>query len=90
MKTTRLVILAAVILAILAISWKSKKADAKVWIATKPGELYKFKLKTLSGEEITLEKFKGKKLLLVNVAERMWFYSSTKTCRPYTKSTKIN
>lgn len=71
--TTILVIVVAVIVALLAISWKSKKADTKVWIATKPGELYTFKLKTLSGEEITLEKFKGKKLLLVNVASECGF-----------------
>lgn len=32
------------------------------------GSLYDFKLKTLDGQEITLGKFKGKKLLLVNVA----------------------
>ena len=30
--------------------------------------IYDFKLKTLDGEEITLAKFKGKKMLLVNVA----------------------
>ncbi len=32
-----------------------------------------FKLKTLSGEEITLSKFKGKKMLLVNVASECGF-----------------
>lgn len=53
---------------ILAVSWKLKGNSKKVWIASKPGEIYKFKLKTLTGEDITLEKFKGKKMLLVNVA----------------------
>src|SRR5688572_15308047 len=30
--------------------------------------IYDFKLKTLDGQEITLAKFKGKKILIVNVA----------------------
>ena len=34
------------------------------------GNVYEFKLKTLEGEEISLSKFKGKKLLLVNVASK--------------------
>lgn len=34
------------------------------------GSVYDFKLKTLEGEEINLGKFKGKKLLLVNVASK--------------------
>lgn len=32
------------------------------------GSIYDFKLKTLDGQDITLAKFKGKKMLLVNVA----------------------
>ncbi len=35
--------------------------------------IYDFKLKTLSGEEITLAKFKGKKMLLINVASQCGF-----------------
>lgn len=35
--------------------------------------IYDFKLKTLSGEEISLSKFKGKKMLLVNVASECGF-----------------
>jgi glutathione peroxidase len=38
-----------------------------------PQSIYDFKLKTLSGEEITLAKFKGKKLLIVNVASQCGF-----------------
>lgn len=34
----------------------------------KPLSIYDFKLKTLDGKEITLAKFKGKKMLIVNVA----------------------
>ncbi len=40
---------------------KSKKLPANQ-------KIYDFKLKTLDGQEISLDKFKGKKLLLVNVA----------------------
>jgi glutathione peroxidase len=36
--------------------------------APSPKSVYDFKLRTLEGEEISLAKFKGKKLLLVNVA----------------------
>ncbi len=35
--------------------------------------IYDFKVKTLSGEEITLAKYKGKKMLLVNVASECGF-----------------
>jgi glutathione peroxidase len=35
--------------------------------------VYDFKLKTLDGEEISLSKYKGKKLLLVNVASKCGF-----------------
>jgi len=35
--------------------------------------VYDFKLKTLQGEEVTLAKYKGKKLLLVNVASECGF-----------------
>jgi glutathione peroxidase len=37
------------------------------------GSVYDFKLKTLDGEEISLSKYKGKKLLLVNVASKCGF-----------------
>lgn len=62
--------IAALLLVIIlaAISWTNRRYDKKVYVATKPDALYKFKLKTIDGQEITLEKFKGKKLLLVNVA----------------------
>jgi len=38
-----------------------------------PKSIYDFKLKTLDGEEITLAKFKGKKMLLINVASECGF-----------------
>ncbi len=34
------------------------------------GSIYDFKLKTLEGEDISLSKFKGKKMLLINVASK--------------------
>lgn len=37
------------------------------------GSVYDFKLKTLDGQDISLSKFKGKKLLLVNVASKCGF-----------------
>ncbi|MDI9341330.1 MAG: glutathione peroxidase [Sediminibacterium sp.] len=35
-----------------------------------PSSIYDFKLKTLEGEDISLSKFKGKKMLLINVASK--------------------
>lgn len=70
MKTIAIVVVCGLAV-FLAVSWKlksDKKANAATKPATKPNALYTFKVKTLAGEEITLDKFKGKKLLLVNVA----------------------
>jgi glutathione peroxidase len=39
----------------------------------KTKSIYDFKLKTIDGEEITLKKFKGKKMLLINVASECGF-----------------
>lgn len=50
----------------------SKTNNATESILVK-GSIYDFKLKTLDGQEITLGKFKGKKLLLVNVASKCGF-----------------
>lgn len=36
----------------------------------KTGSFYDFKMKTIDGEEVSLEKYKGKVLLVVNVASR--------------------
>jgi glutathione peroxidase len=35
-----------------------------------PATIYDFKVKTIEGQEISLSKFKGKKLLLINVASK--------------------
>jgi glutathione peroxidase len=67
MKTAGIIAL-LVIVVLAVVSWTGKKTDNKVYVASKPDALYTFKLKTIEGEEITLGKFKGKKLLLVNVA----------------------
>jgi len=42
------------------------------------GNVYDFKLKTLEGKDISLSQFKGKKLLLVNVASKCGFTSQYK------------
>lgn len=52
--------------ALVMLSWKAKKPSLP--LTPLPTKIYSFKLKTLDGQEITLEKFKGKKMLLVNVA----------------------
>ena len=46
----------------------SISAGKKNGFASGNSAIYSFKLKTLDGEEISLLKFKGKKMLLVNVA----------------------
>lgn len=59
------------ITAIVAVFWAgtTTKKAAKQPMRT----IYDFKLKTIDGEEITLAKFKGKKMLLINVASECGF-----------------
>src|SRR6218665_3430448 len=57
-------------LAIAALAIVSIAAAVKPKATTAKGSAYDFKLKTLDGENISLAKFKGKKLLLVNVASK--------------------
>lgn len=65
MKITASILLSG-LLAVTAISWKStNKSNSAL---PKAEGIYQFKVKTIDGQEISLEKFKGKKLLLVNVA----------------------
>lgn len=65
MKTLAILIFSS-LLAITAISWK--KENRTMTSLPKSSGIYQFKLKTIDGQEISLEKFKGKKMLLVNVA----------------------
>lgn len=70
MTTTFLKFLVPVLLiggAFLFWSFRSSKFSAP------KGSVYDFKIKTLEGEEISLSKYKGKKLLLVNVASKCGF-----------------
>jgi glutathione peroxidase len=66
MRMTVLLITAAVVLiAITAFTLRRKNAR---WQGPVPTSVHEFTLRTLEGEEISLSKFKGKKMLLVNVA----------------------
>jgi glutathione peroxidase len=60
-KLSVLILVTAAVIISIAATTKKKKTNAGT-------SVYDFKLKTLDGEEISLAKFKGKKLLLVNVA----------------------
>jgi glutathione peroxidase len=53
------------------VSSESKLTTTETVLAK--GSIYDFKLKTLEGQEIDLSKFKGKKMLLVNVASKCGF-----------------
>lgn len=61
------VVLVAGLAAFLFISASTKKVAEKSELSSVTS-VYDFKLKTIDGEEISLSKFKGKKMLLVNVA----------------------
>jgi glutathione peroxidase len=69
MKKSILKISALFLLAtILTIFWAGTTNKTKTSNSLVKGSIYDFKLKTIDGEEITLAKFKGKKMLLINVA----------------------
>jgi glutathione peroxidase len=68
MKTSVLKPFSLLVIAALAIV--SIAATLRRPAITAKGSVYDFKLKTLDGEEVSLAKFKGKKLLLVNVASK--------------------
>lgn len=68
MKTSALnifILISIVAIAAFSISAAIKRPSKVVGTT---GSIYDFKLKTLDGDEITLAKFKGKKMLIVNVA----------------------
>jgi glutathione peroxidase len=56
------------ITAIVAIFWAGTPNKTNTNKTLVKGSVYDFKLKTIDGAEISLSKFKGKKLLLINVA----------------------
>jgi glutathione peroxidase len=68
MKKYILSIASITFLAIIAISATLKKTNSTNLAMINKGSIYDFKLKTLDGKDISLAAFKGKKLLLVNVA----------------------
>lgn len=57
---TLLTLIASSLLIVASLSWKKATPNLS--------GIYQFKVKTIEGKEITLEKFKGKKMLIVNVA----------------------
>lgn len=57
---TFITLITSALLIVASLGWK--KATPKA------SGIYQFKVKTIDGKEITLEKFKGKKMLIVNVA----------------------
>src|SRR2546423_37560 len=59
---------AAVILIALAIIISYSATSKKKKAGSGKASIYEFTLKTLDGQELSLSKFKGKKMLLVNVA----------------------
>jgi glutathione peroxidase len=62
MKTKTLYTLALATLIVISLAWKNK--------SDKTSAIYSFKLKTLEGKETSLAEYKGKKMLLVNVASQ--------------------
>lgn len=74
-KTVKLSVILCVALAfIISIAATTSKAEKRSLV--KGGakiSIYDFKMKTLDGQEISLSKFKGKKMLIVNVASECGF-----------------
>lgn len=68
LKLSVFLVIAAV--AVISIAATKKRTAPRSAALTPKGSAYDFKLKTIDGEEISLAKFKGKKLLLVNVASQ--------------------
>lgn len=68
MKKNILKIASIAIIAIIAVSATFKKNEPTNLAMTNKASIYDFKLKALDGKDISLATFKGKKLLLVNVA----------------------
>jgi glutathione peroxidase len=63
-----------IVLAVVAISFAfSKKDSVNETTAIDAKNIYEFKVNTIDGEEISLEKYKGKVVLIVNVASKCGF-----------------
>jgi glutathione peroxidase len=58
----------SLITAIVTLFWAGTTFKKENSTTMSKGSIYDFKLKTIDGEEISLSKFKGKKMLLINVA----------------------
>jgi glutathione peroxidase len=53
--------------AVIAVSFTLRKRKV-TWDGPVPASVHEFKMRTIDGEEISLSKFKGRKMLIVNVA----------------------
>ncbi|MEO6304795.1 MAG: glutathione peroxidase [Bacteroidia bacterium] len=61
------------ITAVATIFWAGTTNKSNVRSIERMATIYDFKLKTIDGEEITLARFKGKKMLLINTASECGF-----------------
>jgi glutathione peroxidase len=45
-------------------------------LITAPPSIYTFKVQNIDGKTLDLKKYKGKKVLIVNTAIKMWLYQA--------------
>ena len=65
---------------------KNTKVDLKNFSKS----IYDYELTSIDGEKVSLKEFKGKKMLVVNVASEMWLHLlSTLTCKNYMRNIKM-